>query len=102
MDKDQWLGFFISGGKISLTEWVELNEENRDLAVEAGRQFHNKTIGNIGKACQDLVHALDLIGDKEDLEELFTAQRFEAFNNMIKVSAKERAEKAEGRKRRAS
>lgn len=79
MTKDQWFCFIQSGGRISLTEWLALSEDDRDALSDAGADYRDDVIGNIGKATQSLLHALHLLKDKEAIDDVLTAQTFEEF-----------------------
>jgi hypothetical protein len=98
MEKDQWFGFFAAGGRLSLSDWIELGEADRDLAVEAGQEYRDDVIGNIGKASQNLLYALHLMGAKEEIEESLHLQFFSEFRNMKAQALEEHKAKARDRK----
>lgn len=90
MTQEQWTGFLIAGGRVTLSEWIVLTEEDRDKAVQAGEELRMNSIGNIGRATQDLVYSLHLIGDKEDLEDHLSAQFFEEFRDSRETVSKQK------------
>jgi hypothetical protein len=80
MSEDQWFGFFCARGSPSVSEWVNLEEEDREAAINAGCRYRDDVIGNIGKATRDPLHILHLLRDKEGIEDLLTVQFFSEYS----------------------